>query len=66
MALTNKERKELKEQGYVYHRQFGKWMKPEEIERHENNLQSAEQFEVWVMLIMAIGVFIWMFSQFTI
>ena len=66
MALTNKERKELKEQGYVYHRQFGRWMKPEEIERYETNLQSAEQFEFWVMLIMAIGVFIWMFSQFTI
>lgn len=64
MALTNEERKKLKAQGYVYHQQFRKWMKPEEIERHENNLQFVEQFEFWVYLIMVIGAFIWMFSQF--
>jgi hypothetical protein len=64
VALTNKERKELKEQGYVYHRHFGKWMMPEEIERHEDNIKTAEQFEFWVGLIMVVGVFIWMFSLF--
>lgn len=62
MALSNKERQELKDEGYVYHRSLGQWMKPEEIETHDRNMEAAEQFQFYACLAMAIGIFIWIFS----
>lgn len=43
MARTNKERQQLKEQGYVYYRPLAQWMKPEEIENHNESIETAAQ-----------------------
>ena len=61
MALTSKERKELKDAGYMYHRQSGQWMLPEEIERYEAEQEQSEQFAVFIMGIPAVGLLIWLF-----
>ena len=62
MALTNKERNELKAQGYQYHRRFGKWMKEDEIERLEREEESTEMIMTALVLISALAIFIWIFS----
>ncbi len=43
MARTNKERQQLKEQRYVYYRPLAQWMKPEEIENHNESAETAAQ-----------------------
>ena len=58
MARTNKERQQLKEQGYVYYRPLAQWMKPEEIEKHEQSQLLADQFSFIAMVLMVIGAFI--------
>jgi len=62
MAMTNKERNELKAQGYQYHRRFGKWMKEDEIERLERAEESTEMIMTALGLISALAIFIWIFS----
>jgi hypothetical protein len=43
VARTNKERQQLKEQGYVYYRPLAQWMKSEEIENHNKSIETAAQ-----------------------
>ena len=61
MALSPRERKQLKDAGYVYHRQSGQWMLPEEIERYEAEQEQSEQFAVFIMGVPAVGLLIWLF-----
>ena len=58
MALTNKERKELKDAGYVYYRRAQKWMTPQEIEEHEAAEERAEQMALYIGYAAVFGVFI--------
>jgi hypothetical protein len=62
MALSNEERKQLKSAGYVYNRSLGKWMKPDEIEKHNESMETIAQFETWIALIVVLFIFIWIFS----
>lgn len=62
MALTNKERQELKNSGYIYHRPLAQWMKPEEIDAHEKKMEAAGQLQFYACLVIAIGLFIWIFA----
>ena len=62
MALSNKDRQKLKDDGYVYHRSLRQWMKPEEIEAQENSMETVEQFQFYVCLAIAVGLLIWIFS----
>ena len=62
MATSNEARKQLKRAGYVYNRSLGKWMTPEEIQKHQDGVEMAEQFSTIVGLIIAAGIFIWIFS----
>lgn len=45
MALTDKERRELKKQGFVYERRLARWMKPEEIDEYYRKKEQSEQIE---------------------
>ena len=61
MPLTHKERKELKDAGYVYHRQSRQWMLPEAIERYEAEQEQSELLAVLIMGVPAVGLIIWLF-----
>lgn len=58
-GLSNKERAELKRQGYVYDRHLGKWMHHEEQKEYYKEVEKAESLERVIVLIAIFGIFIW-------
>jgi hypothetical protein len=62
MGRTNREREELKAQGYIYYKRLGKWMTIDEIERYERTEENVETVNYIIALIIAIGAFIFMFT----
>lgn len=62
MGRTNREREELKAQGYIYYKRLGKWMTIDEIERLERTEENVETVNYIIALIIAIGAFIFMFT----
>ena len=63
MATSPEERKRLKAAGFVYNRRLGRWMTPADIQKHEDAEEAAEIFTTVVGLIVAAGIFIWIFSH---
>jgi hypothetical protein len=64
MALTDKEREELKDGGYIYHRSLKKWMTPAEIEKHNEQQEFAGNLETIGAAILVGIIFIYMFTLF--
>ena len=62
MALTDKEREDLKDQGYIYHRSLKKWMTADEIEKHNGQQDFAANIETIGSAILVGIIFIYMFS----
>lgn len=58
MALTNKERKELRDAGLVYYRRAQKWMTPKEIEEYEAAEEKAEQMALYIGYAAVFGILI--------
>ena len=54
MALTPKQREEMKAAGYQWHAKSGRWLKPEEIEKQEQMLGLAEGIEAIGTIALAI------------
>ena len=63
MPLTDKERRELKKAGYVYHGSLGKWMKPDEIKKHNESMETVAQAEFWIAIIIVFCIFVWILSH---
>lgn len=64
MVMTNKEREELKDQGYIYHKSLGKWMTPDEIDSHNKDKELADNLSTIFTAIVAGFCFIYMFTLF--
>ena len=59
MAKSNKEREELKKNGYVYDRHLQQWIHHEKQKEYYKKLEQSEQIAVWIMYIFVFLVFIW-------
>jgi hypothetical protein len=59
MAKSNKERAELKKNGYVYDRHLQQWIHHEKQKEYYKKLEQSEQMAVWIMYILVFVVFIW-------
>jgi hypothetical protein len=62
MALSNHERKIMKDLGRVYNRSLNKWMTPSEIEKHNSNERNVENAMTIIGWITAICIFIWILT----
>ena len=62
MALSNSERKRMKNAGRVYNRSLGKWLTPLEIRKHHENEENVEQFMTIIGLIVTAVIFVWIFA----
>lgn len=58
MALTKKEREEMRAAGYQWHAKSGRWLKPEEIEKQEQMLDLAGSIETIGTFVLAAVAFI--------
>lgn len=62
MALSNNERKMMKNSGRVYNRRLKKWMTPREIEKH-NSIEQATETTITILgVITAVCIFIWILT----
>jgi hypothetical protein len=64
MALTNKEKEELKDEGYIYHQSLKKWVTPAEIEKYNEQQEFAANLETIGAAIIVGIIFIYMFTLF--
>ena len=63
MATNNREREQLKSQGYVYDRHLGRWIHIDEQEKYYRTEKQAGTFFLIVNLCVAAGIFIWLFME---
>lgn len=61
MAKSNKERAELKKNGYVYDRHLQRWIHHEERDEYYRKEQQSTLIALWIMRIFVGLVLIWMF-----
>ena len=61
MALSNKERQELKDTGHVYDRQLGRWMHHTEQREYYRKKEESERAALWIAYATVGAIFIWMF-----
>lgn len=60
MATTEKERKQLRAEGYVYDRQLGQWIHHSAQKRYYKQKEEAEQFALFIGYGIAAVLFAWM------
>ena len=65
MALTPKEREELKDQGYVYDRHLGRWIHHQEQDEYYRRKEKSEKFEMLIGYVAGGAVFLWMIIEIT-
>lgn len=61
MAKSNKERAELKKNGYVYDRRLQRWIHHEERDEYYRQEQESTLIALWILRIFVGLVLFWMF-----
>ena len=62
MALSNKERQELKDAGHVYDRRLGRWMHHTEQKEYYRKKEQFERVELYIAYAAVAAIFIWILS----
>ena len=42
---------------------WGKWMKPDEIKKHNESMETVAQAEFWIAIIIVFCIFVWILSH---